>query len=77
MHVFKIGIASHPTIIWDDVLPWTSGSALEKKEASTVTHTPPSQRRLAKSFSVAPSLTNKGIQVTKLIFVLFLFLLIE
>jgi len=45
----------------DDVLPWTSGNILEKKEASTVTHTPPSQRRLAKSFSVAPSLTNKGI----------------
>lgn len=73
----KIGIASHPTIIWDDILPWTSGSTLEKKEASTITHTPPSQRRLAKSFSVAPSLTNKGIQCdTKLILILRLFHLI-
>ncbi|XP_050058118.1 ral GTPase-activating protein subunit beta isoform X4 [Aphis gossypii] len=62
-----LGIVSHPTIIWDDVLPWTSGNILEKKEASTVTHTPPSQRRLAKSFSVAPSLTNKGVPKSSLV----------
>lgn len=61
MHILKIGIASHPSIIWDEISSWTPGSTLEKKEASTVTHTPPSQRRLAKSFSAAPSLSNKGI----------------
>ncbi|XP_025410091.1 ral GTPase-activating protein subunit beta isoform X8 [Sipha flava] len=62
-----LGITSHPTIIWDDILPWTTGSTLNKKEAITVTHTPPSQRRLAKSFSVAPSLTNKGIPKSSLV----------
>ncbi|XP_050435690.1 ral GTPase-activating protein subunit beta isoform X3 [Adelges cooleyi] len=62
-----LGIPSHPTIIWDDILPWSSGSTFEKKEGNVVTQTPPSQRRLAKSFSVAPSLTNKGMPKSSLV----------
>ncbi|XP_050531868.1 ral GTPase-activating protein subunit beta isoform X2 [Daktulosphaira vitifoliae] len=62
-----LGIPSHPTIIWDDVLPWSMGSTLDKKDGSIVTQTPPSQRRLAKSFSVAPTLTNKGIPKSSLV----------
>lgn len=54
-----LGIASQP-ITWDDSTS-TTGSEKEKKDQpSSHSPTPPPQRRLAKSFSVAPSAVTKG-----------------
>ncbi|CAG9856330.1 unnamed protein product [Phyllotreta striolata] len=61
-----LGIAQ--PIWWDNVVTGVAGSD-KNKEAPPITHspTPPTQRRLAKSFSVTPSSVNKGIPKTSLI----------
>ncbi|XP_018579922.1 ral GTPase-activating protein subunit beta isoform X2 [Anoplophora glabripennis] len=60
-----LGIAQ--PIWWDTVV--TGGNTDKSKEIPPITHspTPPTQRRLAKSFSVAPSSVNKGIPKASLI----------
>lgn len=60
-----LGIAQ--PIWWDNVV---TGAGIDKnKEAQPITHspTPPTQRRLAKSFSVTPSSVNKGVPKGSLI----------
>ncbi|XP_074039453.1 ral GTPase-activating protein subunit beta isoform X2 [Leptinotarsa decemlineata] len=60
-----LGIAQ--PVWWDAVV---TGASIDKnKEAVPITHspTPPTQRRLAKSFSVAPSSSAKGIPKASLI----------
>ncbi|XP_075220156.1 ral GTPase-activating protein subunit beta isoform X3 [Lycorma delicatula] len=72
-----LGIASQP-IIWDDnvsssttsAIPATTTTGLDKEKKehpSSHSPTPPPQRRLAKSFSVAPSAVTKGIPKSSLI----------
>ncbi|KAJ8919438.1 hypothetical protein NQ315_016536, partial [Exocentrus adspersus] len=60
-----LGIAQ--PIWWDTVV--TGGNVDKNKEIPPITHspTPPTQRRLTKSFSVAPSSVNKGIPKSSLI----------
>ncbi|KAJ8946712.1 hypothetical protein NQ318_006970, partial [Aromia moschata] len=62
------GIAGIAQPIWWDTVV-TGGSTDKNKETPSITHspTPPTQRRLAKSFSVAPSSANKGIPKSSLI----------
>lgn len=63
IYIYYLGIAQ--TYSWEDVV--TGGGGGDKSKELTGVHnashspTPPPQRRLAKSFSVAPSTTSKGI----------------
>ncbi|CAG9819469.1 unnamed protein product [Phaedon cochleariae] len=60
-----LGIAQ--PVWWDSVVTGAGGD--KSKEAPPITHspTPPTQRRLAKSFSVNPSSASKGLPRTSLI----------
>ncbi|CAH1959120.1 unnamed protein product [Acanthoscelides obtectus] len=62
-----LGIAQ--PIWWDSVVTGAWGSTDKNKNATPVTHspTPPTQRRLAKSFSVTQSSATKGIPKSSLI----------
>ncbi|XP_072384831.1 ral GTPase-activating protein subunit beta isoform X2 [Diabrotica undecimpunctata] len=61
-----LGVAQH---IWWDIVVTGAGTDKIKEAPPPITHspTPPTQRRLAKSFSVTPSSVNKGIPKTSLI----------
>ncbi|XP_060532463.1 ral GTPase-activating protein subunit beta isoform X4 [Cylas formicarius] len=62
-----LGIAQ--PIWWDSLVMGSSTDKFKESPPSVVSHspTPPSQRRLAKSFSVAPSSASKGIPRSSLI----------
>ncbi|CAH1959130.1 unnamed protein product [Acanthoscelides obtectus] len=71
-----LGIAQ--PIWWDSVVTGAWGSTDKNKNATPVTHspTPPTQRRLAKSFSVTQSSATKGIRYSFFLFLLLVLVVI-